>query len=708
MSLTTARLRVWVVFTAALMLARTGWGAFAGTDVFLPMVGRGAGLYGTQWYTTVWVYNPNDTAVDVSFYLLERDQINTAAVPYTDVIQPGDTKCYENAVFTMFGKAAWGAMRVVTAEKKVVVNERFYSQAAGKSEKDSFGQDFAGTPKSFAIGVGESAQLLGVYGTLPAGSSELRYNFGFVEVTGASVKVRVTPRDETGAALAAPRYYTVYAFSQRQLAFGTEFPSISTDNARLTVEVSSGSGKVLTYGTGISNSAQAPTTFEMQYKDELLGAGSSGGLASVTHDSTLTGDGTAASPLGIPDGGVTLDSISTSGATSGQVPTYDGSSLAWQSPSGFTLPYDGSTTSASGPGFSITASVASVAIRGLATNTGTTNYGGYFEAYGSSGRGVAGAVNGASSVGVLGYAATGSAGYGVLGDAEDSSAIGVLGRNKTSGNYAELGTSAFGVHAVAASGTAVSAQSTSGIGLAAGSTTGTGISGSSTSGHGVIGASTSGDGVRGGSGGTTKSGVYGFNTVTTGFGVYGRNTATGHVGYLGGAYGVYGESASDSAYAGAFKGNVAVMSRSSGATIVEIGEGLDYAEGFDVTDAADIAPGTVLVIDSERPGRLAVSTRAYDRRVAGIIAGANGLGSGVRLGAETFPHNVALAGRVYCNVDASYGAVSPGDLLTTSPTPGHAMVVKEGSKAQGAVLGKAMEALAKGRRGQILVLVTLQ
>jgi len=69
---------------------------------------------------------------------------------------------------------------------------------------------------------------------------------------------------------------------------------------------------------------------------------------------------------------------------------------------------------------------------------------------------------------------------------------------------------------------------------------------------------------------------------------------------------------------------------------------------------------------------------------------------------------VALAGRVYCNVDATYGEVSPGDLLTTSPIPGYAMVVRDYAKAQGAILGKAMEQLPQGEKGQILVLVTLQ
>jgi hypothetical protein len=36
------------------------------------------------------------------------------------------------------------------------------------------------------------------------------------------------------------------------------------------------------------------------------------------------------------------------------------------------------------------------------------------------------------------------------------------------------------------------------------------------------------------------------------------------------------------------------------------------------------------------------------------------------------------------------------------------MQVRDHARAQGAVLGKAMEPLRKGERGQILVLVTLQ
>ncbi len=156
------------------------------------------------------------------------------------------------------------------------------------------------------------------------------------------------------------------------------------------------------------------------------------------------------------------------------------------------------------------------------------------------------------------------------------------------------------------------------------------------------------------------------------------------------------------------RGNVTIRDNSTGTIAVELGTGLDYAEGFNVTDKTDIEPGTVLCIDPENPGKLMISSGAYDSKVAGIVAGANNLGSGISLGTGTHDFNVALAGRVYCNVDASEQSIKVGDLLTTSSLPGFAMKVENKEKAQGAILGKAMESLAKGQKGQILVLVTLQ
>jgi hypothetical protein len=69
--------------------------------------------------------------------------------------------------------------------------------------------------------------------------------------------------------------------------------------------------------------------------------------------------------------------------------------------------------------------------------------------------------------------------------------------------------------------------------------------------------------------------------------------------------------------------------------------------------------------------------------------------------------NVSLTGRVYVQADAATAPIRPGDLLTTSATPGYAMKVTDHSKAEGAILGKAMSGLNSGK-GMVLMLVTLQ
>ena len=65
---------------------------------------------------------------------------------------------------------------------------------------------------------------------------------------------------------------------------------------------------------------------------------------------------------------------------------------------------------------------------------------------------------------------------------------------------------------------------------------------------------------------------------------------------------------------------------------------------------------------------------------------------------------VALCGRVPCKVDADIAPVIAGDLLTTSPTLGHAQKAGDPAGCAGAIIGKALTSLAGGR-GEILVLV---
>jgi hypothetical protein len=193
-------------------------------------------------------------------------------------------------------------------------------------------------------------------------------------------------------------------------------------------------------------------------------------------------------------------------------------------------------------------------------------------------------------------------------------------------------------------------------------------------------------------------GVFGTCSDPRGVGVQGENTAGGN--------------------AGLFSGNVIISghlthgdSHCTGTVTVDVDLVLangDCAEEFDLGTGASATPGTVMVLNSA--GELQESVVAYDRRVAGVISGAGGYKPGIVLDKRISNKTrmpIGLLGKVACKVDASYAPIAVGDLLTTSPTPGHAMKATDSNKAFGSVLGKALRALDAGQE-LIPVLITLQ
>lgn len=145
--------------------------------------------------------------------------------------------------------------------------------------------------------------------------------------------------------------------------------------------------------------------------------------------------------------------------------------------------------------------------------------------------------------------------------------------------------------------------------------------------------------------------------------------------------------------------------------VLHLTGGADVAEPFEMALGESVGPGMVVAIDPENPGRLRVSTDPYDKRVAGIVSGAGGVSPGLIMGQTGSLASgdcpVAMSGRVYCLADASGYPIEPGDLLTTSDVPGHAMKATDYDRALGAIIGKAMTSL-DGGRGLVLVLVSLQ
>lgn len=282
-------------------------------------------------------------------------------------------------------------------------------------------------------------------------------------------------------------------------------------------------------------------------------------------------------------------------------------------------------------------------------------------------------------------------------------------------------------------------------------------------GYGVRGDSDTGQGVHGEA--TSGIGVYGQVSTKTGVGVQGVSAKSGYAvagtvesgsgigvfGYCHDGTGVWGESVNG--WAGRFSGSVNVSGNTSVGENLGVGTtqpattldvrgnasiagsvgigttqptaqldvrgdvkvsgdvfltGADCAEDFEVRSAEAIEPGTVLVIADD--GSLQMSESPYDRRVAGIVSGAGDLKPGITLGRQSSQPDrlpIGLAGRAYCKVDAAYGPIEIGDLLTTSPNPGHAMKAADAGKAFGSVLGKALRRLESGT-GMVPVLIALQ
>lgn len=164
----------------------------------------------------------------------------------------------------------------------------------------------------------------------------------------------------------------------------------------------------------------------------------------------------------------------------------------------------------------------------------------------------------------------------------------------------------------------------------------------------------------------------------------------------------------------------------------------ELASYFPVSELVEV--GDVLVMDPGDPGHLRRGSVAGDPAVFGIVSGEPGLalGGGIarieaadadlgnRLAAareggdreveaslwaelerrfEQAHAPVALSGVVLCKVDASYGPIRVGALLTVSPNPGHAM--RSSDHGPGTILGKAMQGLDEGT-GIIRVLVMLR
>jgi hypothetical protein len=209
-------------------------------------------------------------------------------------------------------------------------------------------------------------------------------------------------------------------------------------------------------------------------------------------------------------------------------------------------------------------------------------------------------------------------------------------------------------------------------------------------------------------------GAYGSGST---YGVFGTSTNTGVYG-TGSSYGVYGVSpvGGIGIYARSSSGNpIEAYSSPSDREFYVSNGGNVYADGTFNSGGADFSemlpaveglePGDVLIVGSD--GKLIRSTQAYQPTVVGVYSTQPGFLGGANEDVDlTGKIPLAVIGVVPVKVSAENGPIRPGDLLTASSIPGHAM--KAGpSPVVGTVIGKALEGLDEDT-GVILMLVMLQ
>lgn len=141
--------------------------------------------------------------------------------------------------------------------------------------------------------------------------------------------------------------------------------------------------------------------------------------------------------------------------------------------------------------------------------------------------------------------------------------------------------------------------------------------------------------------------------------------------------------------------------------------GADIAEAFDAEgDAANYEPGDVLVISTSQARQVTRSTESYSTLVAGVVATKPGVLLTERTNEEDASDQVPMGviGVLPTKVSGCNGPIRIGDLLVTSSVAGHAMkgdvaTIKE---RPGCILGKALDNFDSEGSGKIRVLVSVR
>lgn len=204
-----------------------------------------------SWRSDIRLFNSGTSPVTATLTYSAQTGSPGASGPATVTIAPGAVKAVNNLLQSLFNVTNSGGSLVVTtpAATTLVATARTYNQTSN----GTYGQFIPGVTPGDAVGHGDRAlQILQC-----EQSSRMRTNIGVAETTGnaATVEMSVVLPDST----VTPRVQIPLAANEfRQISLAS-FGLSDVYNARVTVKVIDGTGKVTAYGSVIDQITQDPS-----------------------------------------------------------------------------------------------------------------------------------------------------------------------------------------------------------------------------------------------------------------------------------------------------------------------------------------------------------------------------------------------------------------------------------------------------------------
>jgi hypothetical protein len=199
------------------------------------------------WRSDVRIFNGGTQSQMVDLYFYPQGS-TTAKGPVPVIVGPGQVKVLQGVVEQLFGlQNTGGAMQIVTAQTSSLLTTAETYDTANPAGK--YGQFIAGITPDQAIGSADRAlQVLQI-----EDSAQFRTNLGLVELTGKPVTVQVqliVPNS-----LVAPIQNVQLGANEFRQLNGVARSMAGKDvyNARFSVKVLSGEGKITTYASVVDN-----------------------------------------------------------------------------------------------------------------------------------------------------------------------------------------------------------------------------------------------------------------------------------------------------------------------------------------------------------------------------------------------------------------------------------------------------------------------